>query len=309
MSVYESAFKRTSKGKTTGHVSRILSAVNILLYIYIAIILIKAHQYLIVGALFILSFTPIAPLAMIGAAVYFFVINQWYLVFLFILSGLIGFISVRIGIRFNKRIIQNQAALVDPFENMPDIVIWYSALYISFALALLTSKIISVVFWIFFVIVLIFLSIRFSTRLRNKRSQLHYPLSIRYSEFLGSEVAHSKFYSDEFEVEKPLNELIKSVYPSFSQEDVSKMIEDAKQKLENFTDRPSLERYFKNNYEKLNQNKIDNIMNEVELKFQSKESKSIIAQYVIAEIIAREFGEIERIKYLADIITGEITTI
>jgi hypothetical protein len=87
------------RGELTGPVSRILSSINLLLGTYILVLLIKNQYYIPVIIIIFLMFTPIAPLGVLGAIIYFAIIGYWVVVLLLLVLGIVGWLSVRFGMR------------------------------------------------------------------------------------------------------------------------------------------------------------------------------------------------------------------
>jgi hypothetical protein len=305
---YDFALQRTRKGKTTGPFSRILSWINLHVYIFIIVTLIKDQQYIPLAILTILVLTPIAPLAMLVGAGYFGFIRYWTGVGLLVLTWIVGFLSVRFGVRYNEKLVRGRAATIDPFENMPEAAIPTIIELIAFGVALLTNGCISVVAWAIFAIATSFLLMRYWFRIQSGWARLHYPLMLRYSALAGEEAAKAKLNDRKYSLGTVLSRLVKSGYPSWSQEEVNTLIDTAREKLVNFTDREELLEYFgvRKSYE--SQDGISDLISLVEKEIRDQVGMDVkLRGFVIAEIVNREYGESERTEYVAGLITGRIT--
>lgn len=307
MTAYDAAFRRTEKGKTTGPASRLLSGLNLLLYVYILVTLFEDHQYISLVVLVILAFTPIAPLGMVGVAIYFALSGYWEGFGLLVLSSLLGWSSVRFGVRYNEKRVQGQSALVDPFEHMPEIA---QALFIQvpfFGLALLTSGILSAVFWVLFALVTGFLIMRYSFRLQSGWARLHYSLMLRSSALAGSEAARAHLHGEDFSMQSLLPQLVQSVYPAWSQEEVDALINAAHHKMVTFGDRSAIESHIRARNPLIGLDELDSLMARIGDELKTDESGSRLLSWTIAEVVERQYGDVERTEYLAGLISGRIT--
>jgi len=244
---------------------------------------------------------------MLGGAIYFGLIQYWTGVTLLGLSFLVGILSVRFGIRFNEKIVRGQSAVIDPFENMPETGIPTIIELIAFGIAILSSGLISIIAWIVFAIGMGFLLMRYLFRLQSGWARLFYPLMLRYSSQSGEEAARAKLAGIEYSMENVLPKFVHSVYPSFSQEEINALIDTARMKLINFTDQEALKRYFQTSKNNLSQEVVDDLFSRVEQELQDQEGMGAkLLRFVIAEIVTREYGESERTKFVAGLITGRI---
>lgn len=172
----EIAFQKMSKGEETGPISRILSNVNILLIIFLLATLIKNELYVPALILALLGFTQFGHFVIIGLFIYFIIIGYRAGIIIFLIIGLVGYSSVYFGIKNIKKNLYTTKARIDPFEGMTDLILILILQSIFFFVALITSGITSIIFWILFGLIILFEAGRFYHRLASPWSSLHYPI-------------------------------------------------------------------------------------------------------------------------------------
>lgn len=287
------AYSKASRGEGTGPTSRILSNVNILLIVYLLIVLLKAHFYLPAILLLLLGFTRFSHWSFIGFIIYFIFVRYWPGIFIMAISGTVGWISAWVGMNNIKKNLYSDKAKVDPFEGMNDLLIILIFQVIFFVLALITSGFLSVIFWVLFTIVTLFEISRYYHRLSSPWRGIHYPLMVRYAWFVGIQTGIAKKTEKEFDKNAALKEFVKNIYPDWSEEEINNFIDSVNKKVEKFDDREKLIDAFKKNNPSLEDKKLGEVLD----NFQEHLKKQI-PRAVIAEIIERDFGIDEKIKYL-----------
>src|SRR3990172_1490355 len=276
MTVYDVAFRRTSKGKTTGPISRLLSAFQLLLYAFIVATMLRDQLYLPLVVLILLAITPIAPLATILGVIYFAVARYWPVVTLLVLSWIVAWMSVRAGIKYNERRIGGKAALVDPFENMPDAQWSFLLVLLTFPLALLTFGAVSIMLWVIAAGALAFAAYRYAFRLQSPWATLHYPLILRFSALAGEEAARSGLTTTPFDTDRVLARLVQSAYPSWPPGEVAALVAIAKGKKHAFTDRGAIEMSLQARNPSLQGPRLDHSMNAMRDGLQKDESPATL---------------------------------
>jgi hypothetical protein len=304
MTEYRRALDRTSQGKTTGPGSRIFSWIFLNLYVITAAYLIDNRLYLVVIIAVILAITPIAPLGIIGMSIYLFYARLWTGFTLTLLLVISGFLSVRLGVRYNARRIRTRGAFVDPFENIQEIAPATIVQLGFLALALLFDGFIAAVFFLISGLAALIIFWRYAFRLRANWARLHYPLLIRYSMYAGEEAARAMIHGREQSIHNTIPPFLRSVYPDRTEQELAEISASAEQKLVDFSDELPIGDYFK--AQGIDPHKIDRYLEERRLEVQQgKGWNSKFLRYIIAEIITMEFGHAERIKYIAALLTGE----
>lgn len=293
------AYLKAGKGEGTGPTSRILSNINILIVVYLLVILIKAHFYLPAILLLGLGFTRFSLLSFIGFIIYFVFIQYWEGVIAMSISGVVGWISAWTGMNNIKRNFHNNKAKVDPLEGMSDLLVVLIFQTIFFVLALITSGLLSISFWVLFTIVTLFEIARYYHYLASPWRRLYYPLMVRYAFFIGLQMSIAEKLKREVNITTALIDFMRSIYPNWTEEEVEKFLENVRIKMLKFTDRKGLIDAFKKNNPSLNLGRISK-----ELDKFHKALKRENPRWVIAEIVERDYGIDERIKYLQSIITG-----
>lgn len=301
----EIALEKMGRGEGTGPISRILSGVNLLTLVYLMVYLFKDQQYVPLGILLILGFTRFGHWVSIGFLVYFIITKYWIGTALVLLYGGIGWLSVWFGVRNIKRNLYSGRSTVDPFEGSPILLPVFIFQLIFFALALLTSNILSAIFWALFGLVILYETGFFYHRLRAPWCRLHFPLMVRYAGIAGYKVAEAKSTAKDFHIKEALSTLVKSAYPYMKDDEVDSLIGSAEKKMANFSDREALNELFMKGKSSIDCNKLQELMDKIEIALKNQEEKGLYIRYVIAEIIGRDYGEQERQKYIHSVITGQ----
>lgn len=119
-----------------------------------------------------------------------------------------------------------------------------------------------------------------------------------YAARAGSQVA--------FDRDVILRSVVGSAYPYMEDGEVNALIESAKEKMRNFSDREKVKELYRRSGPSVGDNKLEELMDKVEgaLKDPEKE-KGLVIRFVIAEIVGRSYGEEEKIKYIRAVILGQ----
>jgi len=295
----ELAYQKMSKGEGNGPISRILSNVSILVLVFLLVTLFKAQFYWPALLLLVIGFTRFGYWVSIGLLVYFAIIQYWTGVFIMAVYGAIGWISVWYGMKNIKKNLYSGKVKVDPFEGMGDLLFLLIFQVAFFALALFTSGILSFVFWVLFGLVTLFEIGRFYHRLASPWRQLHYPLMVRYAAVAGYQSGIAQKKNKEFDMEVAINEFAKVIYPDWADEEIQKFLKTIDEKMNSFADKDNLRAFFKKINAQIEDKKIGDLLGKVQEHFKKKNPR-----WVIAEVVERDYGVDERVKYLYSIITG-----
>jgi len=301
----EIAYEKVGRGEGIGPISRILSGVNLLVLVYLLVYLFKDQQYLPLIILLALGFTRFGHWVSIGILIYFIVTKYWVGTALVLLYGGIGWLSVWFGVRNIKRNLYSGRANIDPFEGMADLLFILIFQLAFFGLALLTSGIISIVFWVLFGLISFWEVYRYYYRLSSPWRRLHFPLMVHYSAIVGYQMGVAESTGKEFNIEEALRSLVKTAYRYMEDDEVNSLIESAEEKMTNFSDREALQELFQRSNPSVESNKLQELMDKIEASLKNQEEKGLRIRYVIAEIVGRDYGEQERIKYIHAVITGQ----
>ena len=295
----ELAYQKVSKGEGTGPISRILSNVSILVLVFLLVTLFKAQFYWPALLLLVVGFTRFGHWVSIGLLIYFVIIQYWIGVFIMAIYGAIGWISVWYGMRNIKKNLYSGKVKVDPFEGMGDLLFLLIFQVVFFALALCTSGILSVVFWALFGLVTLFEVSRFYYRLASPWRQLHYPLMVRYAAVAGYQAGVSQKENKEFDMETAINEFAKVIYPDWTEEEIQKFLKAIDEKMNSFSDKDNLRVFFKKINAQIEENNINDLLGKIQEHLKKKNPR-----WVIAEVVERDYGVDERVKYLYSVIAG-----
>jgi len=292
------AYLKAGRGEGIGPTSRVLSNVNILIT-YLLVTLIKTHFYLPAILILLLGFTRFSLLSFIGFLIYFVFIHYWTGVSIMALLGIVGWMSAWAGMNNIKKNLHNNKAKVDPFEGMTELLFITIFQIIFLILALIASGFLIVVFGILFAIVTLFEMSRYYYRLSSPWRQLHYPLMARYAFFVGLQAGIAEKAEKKFDINATLIEFVKNIYPDWTQEEVESFLKSVAKKMEKFTDREDLVNAFKKDNFSLNTGKLNKVLDRFHESFKIENPR-----WVIAEIVERDYGKDEKIKYLQSIVTG-----
>jgi len=298
-------WEKLLRGEGTGPISKLLSVAGLLVLVYLMVHLLKDQQFIPLGILLILGFTRFGHWILLGLLVYFLFSKYWTGVALLILNYVIAWTSGWFGSKNIRKNLYSARASVDPFEGMGDLFFILILQLVVFGMALLTSGILSIIFWLLFGLVTLFEAGRYYHRLGSPWRKLHFPLMVRYAAIIGYETGRSRIDGSEFSFPEALSNLIKSAYPYIEDVEVDSMIESAEKKMINFSDRIALQELFEKNNPSVGQNKIQELMDKIETTLKNPEEKGLRVRYTIGEIVGRDYGEQERLKYIRAVISGQ----
>lgn len=216
------------------------------------------------------------------------------------ISGAVGWISAWAGMNNIKKSFHNNKAKVDPFEGMTDLLFITIFQIIFLTLVLIASGFLAVVFGILFVIVTLFEISRYYHRLSSPWRQLHYPLMGRYAFFVGLRASIAEKAGKKFDTHETLIEFVKNIYPDWTQEEVGDFLESVAEKMKKFADREDLLNTFEKDNLSIDAGKLNKVLDKFHESFKRENPR-----WVIAEIVERDYGKDEKIKYLQSIVTGQ----
>ena len=122
---------------------------------------------------------------------------------------------------------------------------------------------------------------------------------------MGFEAESSRKQGKTPSVENAIQGLLKSIYSHYNENDIENFIETVKQKLYNFSDKKDLITFYMQFYKNPN----EGVYNEIFDRLQNEIREGDDCQlpfYIYAEIIERDFGKQERLKYLMEKINGKL---
>jgi len=295
---HEIVYDKLNRGEETGAISRILSGITILILVYLSVHLFKDQQYIPLGILLISCFNRFNMLVSIGLLVYFFIAEYWSGATLLLLYVVIGWASAWFGARNIKRNLYTNRAKVSPFEGLfPILLCAFIFQVILFILASVATGIVSLILWAIFGLIVLWAGGFLYHRSSSPWRRLHFSLMARYSAIVGSMLAA--------DITEVLGVLIKNVYPDWGDDEINSLIESAEEKMVDFSDRVELEELFKKSKPPLDQNKLQELMDRIGTALRNPEKKMLRIGYVIGEIVGRDYGEQERLKYIHAVITGK----
>ncbi|MFZ4591344.1 MAG: hypothetical protein ACOYN6_10130 [Ignavibacteria bacterium] len=293
------------KAEGTGPVSKLFSwlAGHTLVFLIVILFIDKLYIPIIIFLLF--GFTRLSIyLGFIGIA-YFTYTQYWFGLILLSIYTIFAFLSVKIGRKHIKDNLFNGKTNISPFEGMNDMpIIIYSQL-ILFGFAIYCNGWISIMLWIIYTFLTLILISRVNMRLKSKWCSIYYPISIRYIYFMGFEAESSRKQGKTPSIENAIRVLLKSIYSHFTEIDIENFIETAKLKLYNFTDKKDLITFYMQFYKNPN----EEVFTKIFARLQNdiiKGDDRLLPFYIYAEIIERDFGKQERLKYLMEKINGKL---
>jgi len=300
------AYKQTKQGKGTGLTSKMLSGVNIFLWVYLVIVLFKDQFYIPALFFLALAFTRFSHWASIGLAVYFGLIGYWKGFVLLLVVGLIGWGSVWFGMKNVKKNLFSDKAEISPFEGMQDLVLYFIIQVVLLILALVTSGILSLILWLLFGLITLVEISRYYFRLRHPWCKVHYSLMQRYSMIAGRHAGLAERKGDgDFDIREALADFVKIIYPTWDKSKVDSFLDGVLGKLNNFSDREDLLKFFKKINPNVKQDTLKKLGDKIRKELKNPKDKSGKVAWVIAEVIGKDYGKNERIRYLHAVITSE----
>lgn len=298
------ALEKYKKGQGSGPLSKIISLISLHSLVLLIAVLLIEKQFIPLAIILISSLTPLGVWVSIGFLIYFVVVKFWIGVVLISLYGFLAWFSSWFGIRNIKKNLFADKSTIDPFEGIFELKFLTIAILILFGLALVFDGFISVISWIFYSILTFYLLIRLTGRIKTKWSQIHYSLMIRYASFAGAESSKSSSEGREFNIENPLVEVIQSAFTNMDLTKATELFNQAKFKLDKFEDKFKIENYFKKKNPIVDPISVNSVLSRMEQLIKVNYNK-LLVNYVIAEIVYKDFGDDERIKYLVDSFTGK----
>ena len=295
---------RLNKG--SGAVSPIFHSLSLIPLVFLLVELFKDHQYVVFGILVALGITWFGRWAAIGVLIYLFAINSWPEFFLLLGYGFLGWISETFRLTNLKKYRLNPGN-IDPFEGVGNALFGNFVYLMLFrsgfqALALITGGVWRIIFWVLFGILLLFEAYRYYYRLGNPWRRIHFPLMVRYSGITGRLMNLKEKTGQEFNIKEALAVLFKSVYPWMSDVEIGLWIDRFEERMDNFCDRDIFLEVLKDKYPTLEESLLEPSLVKIEEIIKTKEP-SIFVRYGVAEIVCKEWGELERRKYLYAVLT------
>lgn len=109
----------------------------------------------------------------------------------------------------------------------------------------------------------------------------------------------------EFNVKKALHNLVKNIFPNFSNEEIQEEIHVVEEKMKKFSDRELLEQEFIKANPRIDKDKLKEILDKIAHILRDPKEHDLTIRWFIAEIIERDYGKDERAKYLRSVILGQ----
>jgi len=136
--------------------------------------------------------------------------------------------------------------------------------------------------------------------------RIHYPMMRLYSKVAGMETAHSTRENREFEIDRALFQLLRTMKPNWSDEYIHQYIDDCKIKCEEFSDKSLLTDFLQKKYPSAKKDDITKLL-EKSREFFNSSDNGIIIRMAIAGIIEEKYGLKHRAEYLVAVMDGNAT--
>jgi len=198
---------------------------------------------------------------------------------------------------------------VSPFESMPEVRL---SLFVAAVLGVGAFVLGGILRWVValvLVLALLFIGVRLRFRLFPKYARLSYPLGVRYAALLGLHVGRAERagkppVADEEFVCRFLTD---AVYQNIDLTTASELFHEAQRKAVNFVDRDELMREFVRRYPGLDAVRLClELEQQVRSGTETSVIRGFIAEWLMADVIERRYGKAERVRYLADVVTGRV---
>ena len=188
---------------------------------------------------------------------------------------------------------------------MYDLAVLYFLQLGLFGFALYTHGVLSVILWALYLLVTLFIFGRVWMRLKSKWCSIYYPLSIRYALFIGHEVWTSQRAGKKPNIENAVRELLKNVHPNYSETETETFIQTLKKKLGEFSDRSDLISYCKQLYKNPDEEVYTKTFDKIQTGL-INDGEGQLPFYFYAEVIERDFGKPERLKFMMEVFNGNV---
>lgn len=299
------AFKKLISGELTpGPISRLFLLLSNHVLIFLLVFLLKDKLHIPFIIFIVLGFTRAAVLIGFLGISYFIYLHYWAGVTIISLHLLFITLSTWSGYRYAKRNLSNQSTNISPFERT-DLATFHLVQLLSFGYALYSNGIPSAITWIIYSLVTFLILSKALVRLKSKWCYLYYPLAIRYAHFLGREVRINERENKTPSIENVLNELLRSVYPNLNETETIDFIQNIKVKLHHFTDRNDLIAYCKQFSKNTDEALYVRTFDDMQIYLQKDEERHL-PFFFFAEMIERDFGKKERLKFMMEFFRGNV---
>lgn len=299
------ADEKLKKGEGTGPTSKLFSLLSSHVLILLIVFLLRDNQYIPLIIFLVFGFTRLALfLGLLGIA-YFIFTQYWTGVTLISIYTGFAALSGIVGHRYIKQNLFNGKTNISPFEGMNDLAVLYFIQLGLFGFAIYTHGILSVILWVLYSLVTLFIFSRVWMRLKSKWCSIYYPLSIRYAHFIGHEVGSSQRAGKTPNIENAVMELLKNVYPNYSETETETFIQTVRKKLSEFSDRNDLISYCKQLYQNPDEEVYTKIFDKIQ-KGLINDGDRQLPFYFYAEVIERDFGKSERLKFMMEVFNGKV---
>lgn len=101
-------------------------------------------------------------------------------------------------------------------------------------------------------------------------------------------------------------ELLRSVYPQLGGDEILSLLSSADEKRRNFSERKKLEEDLKRKNPRVNLEEMRDYFDEIEISLSNPQDYGNQVYYLIAEIIGKEYGENERLRYIIASLKGDV---
>ena len=198
-----------------------------------------------------------------------------------------------------KNKVSLEKAKVNPFEEMPDLLFMLIFQIIFFISAMVTAGVMSVIFWILFGLVTFFEAGRcLYMRIAAPWRRLHYPLMIRHAGIVG--YLSTQKENENFNIDLVISKFTKTIYPNWSDKKIQQFIKVINKKMNSFYDKDNLLNFIQKGEAEIDLSNRDNLLESIYEHFKTKQ-----IFWIIAEVVERNYGVDERVKYLCSVLTGE----
>lgn len=199
---------------------------------------------------------------------------------------------------------------INPLSGRNDLFITVPLSLIFLLITIYGSGVVKIIFLVLSLILFIFISGILYGRLSKPWRRLHFPIMHKYSYFAGYQIGLIEHYNGNdvrhFDVSVSLEHLLQYLYPDLNTSKIKEMIEQAENKLLNFSDREDIKNYLITNKRTIDKNKLDDLLTRThEEMVITSNYNAYLVRYVIADIIEREYSEEEKMKYIHSMFTGD----
>lgn len=194
---------------------------------------------------------------------------------------------------------------INPLERYPILYMCILFFCLFITLAILLNGFLSIVFWIFTIIIGFFTFSIMYVRLSTKWRRIHYPLMVRYASALGYAQGQNESLTIDEKMDFALLFLLQSIYTTISPNILKSYYHSLLEGLPLFMDSEMLRIVLKNKLPSASTEDIEKLANHFANKVKDEKFRKV--WLIVSSLINIKYGEEEKYEYIYSIINGKAT--